>query len=91
MAERVYRSGMKTTLSIKVTENEKLRLKRAANARNKTPSDLMREALELILNDPDLVKRESCFELAEDLIPYGTCDLPADLSTNKDHLKGLGG
>ncbi|MDG2169015.1 MAG: ribbon-helix-helix domain-containing protein [Opitutales bacterium] len=81
---------MKTTLSIKVTENEKLRLKRAANARNKTPSDLMREALEMILNDPDIVHRESCFEVAEDLLPYGTSDMPADLSSNKDHLKGFG-
>lgn len=86
----VYRQAMKTTLSIKVTENEKLRLKRAATARNKTPSDLMREALEMILSDPDVVQRESCFELAEDLIPYGTSELPADLSTNKDHLKGFG-
>ncbi len=50
----------------------------------------MREALEMILSDPDVVQRESCFELAEDLIPYGTSELPADLSTNKDHLKGFG-
>ena len=81
---------MKTTLSIKVTEKEKLRLKREARARNKTPSDLVRDALELILNDPDIASRESCFELAEDLLPYKTSGLPEDLSTNKGHLKGFG-
>ena len=81
---------MKSTLSIKVTGKEKLQLKRAAEERNKTPSDLMREALELILGDPQITSRESCFAVAEDLLPFNTKEFPKDLSTNKKHMSGFG-
>lgn len=81
---------MKSTLSIKVTEKEKLRLKRVAAKRNKTPSDLMREALELIIRDPEVASKESCFAVAEDLFRYQAKQLPPDLSTNKEHLAGFG-
>jgi predicted transcriptional regulator len=82
---------MKFSLSIKVTEKEKLRIKQVAKERNKTPSDLMREALDLVLSDPELTSQESCYTVAEDLFNYSTKSLPADLASNKEHLRGFGG
>ena len=81
---------MKTTLSIKVSDQEKLKLKRVAKSRQKTPSDLMREALDLILSNPELASKDSCYAVAEDLFLYRSKNLPSDLSTGKDHLKGFG-
>ena len=81
---------MKTTLSIKVNDQEKLKLKRVAKSRQKTLSDLMREALDLILSDPELASKESCYAMAEDLFQYQSRNLPSDLSSRKDHLKGFG-
>lgn len=81
---------MKTTLSIKVSQQEKLKLKRVAKSRQKTPSDLMREALDLILSNPELANEESCYAVAEDLFQYRSGNLPSDLSFRKDHLKGFG-
>ena len=81
---------MKTTLSIKVSDQEKLKLKRVAKSRRKTPSDLMREALDLILRDPKLASEESCYAVAEDLFQYRSGNLPSDLSSDKGRLKGFG-
>lgn len=81
---------MKTTLSIKVSVQEKLKLKRVAAKRQMTISDLMREALELILANPEIAKKESCYTVAEDLFQYQSGNLPSDLSSNKDYLKGFG-
>ncbi len=81
---------MKTTLSIKVSDQEKLKLKRVAESRHKTPSDLMREALDLILSNPEVANEESCYAVAEDLFQYRSGNLPSDLSSGQDHLKGFG-
>lgn len=50
----------------------------------------MREALELILSDPEVAAKESCFAVSEDLLPYDTGKLPRDLSTNKKYMSGFG-
>ena len=81
---------MKTTLSIKVSHQENLRLRRIAKIRQTTPSDLMREALDLILSNPELDNEESCYAVAEDLFQYRSGNLPSDLSSRKDYLKGFG-
>lgn len=89
MAIMVYRSqAMKETLSIKVPVETKIRLRAVARARRTTPSVLMREALEHVLEGrkakPSLY--EANRDLFEKLGPGG----PEDLSTNPAHMEGLG-
>jgi len=81
---------MQKTLSVKVPENELARLKRIARLRKTTPSKLLRQSLERIIEDAqDLPAANTCFSLSEDLfrdLPSG----PADLSSSKRHLDDFG-
>jgi hypothetical protein len=81
---------MKSTLSIKVTEKEKLRLFRVAKERNLKPSDLLRAALNLIIGEDATKKKQSCFDVCADLIPTEESKLPADLSTGKEPMRSFG-
>jgi len=81
---------MNSTVSIKVTEEEKRRLFRVAKERKLHPSDLLRDALNLIIDEDATKKRQSCFDICADLIPTGESQLPADLSTGKERMRSFG-
>lgn len=78
---------MTVTLSIKIPIEVRKRLEKEARERRTTTSDLMRQALQLILESESSVG--SCYELSEDLFR----DLgagPRDLSTNDKYLEDFG-
>ena len=80
--------GVKETLSIKVSPDTKARLRAAAQARRTTPSVLLREALELVIEGGK--SRPSLYELNCDLLDSLGPGGPEDLSNNPAHLAGFG-
>ncbi len=76
------------TLSIKLPESLMERLDSKAAKRGENRSALIREAIEMIINEENMSQTESCMELARDLA--GSVSGPEDLSFNKDRMKGYG-
>jgi len=79
---------MKETLSIKVSPDTKARLRAAARARKTSPSALLREALEIVIEGGK--SKPSLYELNRDILDSLGPGGPEDLSTNPDHLEGFG-
>ena len=76
------------TLTVKVPEKMDLKLAAVAAKRGESKSNLIRTAIESILNANEAIAPSSCLELAKDLV--GSVEGPSDLSCNKKHLKGYG-
>jgi hypothetical protein len=76
------------TLTVKVPEDLALKLAAAAAKRGESKSDLIRTALESIVNTNEAIIPNSCLDLAKDIV--GSVEGPSDLSHNKKHLKGYG-
>ena len=76
------------TLTVKVPEDLDLKLAAAAAKRGESKSDLIRTALESIVNANEAIIPNSCLDLAKDIV--GSVEGPSDLSHNKIHLKGYG-
>ena len=76
------------TLTVKVPEDLDLKLAAAAAKRGESKSDLIRTALESIVNANEAIIPNSCLELAKDIV--GSVEGPSDLSRNKKYLKGYG-
>jgi predicted DNA-binding protein len=76
-----------TTVSLKVPAVLEQRLARLAKSRGASRSEVIREALERLLNEAS-DHPDSCLALASDLI--GCVEGPADLSHNKKRLEGFG-
>ena len=76
------------TLTVKVPEDLNLKLAAAAAKRGESKSDLIRTALESIVNANEAIIPNSCLDLAKDIV--GSVEGPSDLSHNKKHLKGYG-
>ena len=76
------------TLTVKVSDDLNLKLAAAAAKRGESKSDLIRTALESIVNANEAIITNSCLDLAKDIV--GSVEGPSDLSHNKKHLKGYG-
>jgi Arc/MetJ-type ribon-helix-helix transcriptional regulator len=76
-----------TTVSLKMPERLERRLARLAESRGASRSDVIRDAVERLL-DETADNPGSCLALASDLI--GCVDGSADLSHNKKLLEGFG-
>jgi hypothetical protein len=76
------------TLTVRVPEDLDLKLTAAAAKRGESKSDLIRTALESIVDTNETITPNSCLELAKDIV--GSVEGPSDLSYNKKHLKGYG-
>lgn len=76
------------TVTVKLSDALAARLKAAVKRRGRSQSALLREALEAHLELEDEGLAGTCLELAGDLA--GCLDGPADLSTNRRHLRGYG-
>ena len=88
LAEQDYFCGVKETLSIKVSPDTKARLRDVARARQTTPSALLREALDLVIEGGR--SQPSLYELNRDLLDALGPGGPEDLSCNPAHLAGFG-
>ena len=76
-------------INVRVDDRLKRELETEARERGVRPSDIVREALEEHLRQR--VPKESCLDLALRLGIIGSAKgLPADLSTNPDHMEGFG-
>jgi len=76
------------TLTVKVPEELDLKLAAVAAKRGESKSNLIRTAINSILNASEAVNLNSCLDMAKDLV--GSVEGPSDLSCNKKHLKGYG-
>ena len=76
------------TLSLKLPDELDAKLTSAAQRHFTTKSELIRQALQVYLNDTQKIKPASVLELAGDLV--GSLEGPADLSHNKDYMQGYG-
>jgi len=78
-----------TTLTLKIPEGLAAELTAEARQRHLSKSEIARDALTSYLNSKKPKSKPSCYDLME---PFVGCvkDGPADLSTNKKHLKGFG-
>ena len=76
------------TLTVKVPEKMDLKLAAVAAIRGESKSNLIRTAIESILEANEAIATNSCLEMAKDLV--GSVEGPSDLSCNKNHLKGYG-
>jgi predicted DNA-binding protein len=79
---------MKETLSIKVSPDTKARLQSVARARKTTPSVLLREALDIVIEGTRT--KPSLYELNRDILSSLGPGGAEDLSTNSAHLEGFG-
>jgi predicted DNA-binding protein len=73
------------TLTVKVPEELDLKLAAVAAKRGESKSNLIRTAINSILNASEAVNLNSCLDMAKDLV--GSVEGPSDLSCNKKHLK----
>lgn len=77
------------TVTVKLPATLNARLDRAAKQRGQTKSDVVREAIESLLNGlRETRPARSALDLAGDLV--GSIEGPGDLSTNPKYLEGLG-
>lgn len=76
------------TITFKCPEKLANRLKGVSNDRNIPKSDLIRQALELYLQNGLTSQPSSLYSLSKDLC--GAIDGPSDLSINPAHMDGYG-
>ena len=76
------------TISLKLSEPLHSKLERFAKSRKQTKSDVMREALEQMLNGEVRASQGSFLEAAQRWI--GCAQGPGDLSTNPKYMEGFG-
>jgi hypothetical protein len=76
------------TITLKLPDGLAARVSAAVRRRAMTTSALVREALEHRLGPATDDRPGSCLDLARDL--RGSLEGPADLSSNRAHLKGYG-
>jgi len=76
------------TISLKLSDRLHAKLQRLAKSRKQTKSDVVREALERMLDGQESSKPVSALDLAGDLV--GSCQGPGDLSTNPKYMEGFG-
>jgi predicted DNA-binding protein len=83
-------SDMKSSrITIRVPKALGDRLQHRSRAKGKTPSEIVRVALETYLGNGDAVP--SAFEVAQSAGLIGcVTDTPKDLSTNRRHFDGFG-
>ncbi len=76
------------SLSLKLPESLSVKLKRAAQVRGQSKSELVRAALEQFLNGAQAVTPGSALEAA---LPWiGCVEGPGDLATNPKYMAGFG-
>jgi metal-responsive CopG/Arc/MetJ family transcriptional regulator len=76
-------------ITVRVSKQLSARLQDESRARGKTPSDLLRVALQAYLGR--VRKSQSAYELAKEAGLIGLVRrAPKDLSTNRRHFKGFG-
>ena len=78
----------KKTVTLKVTEDFDALLRDAAYEREISASELVREAVAEYISRPVQARFGSFLAQAGDII--GSVEGPADLSTNKEYMKGFG-
>jgi hypothetical protein len=76
------------TISLKLPDGLHAKLERLARSRKQTKSDILRQALEQVLNGSRPPRPVSALDLAGDLA--GCLEGPGDLSTNPRYLEGYG-
>ncbi len=76
------------TISLKLSESLDAKLNRLVKARKQTKSEIVREAIELMLNGGEPKRPVTMAELAGDLL--GSAEGPGDLSTNPKYMEGYG-
>ena len=76
------------TLSVKIDESLLEKLNLTARKRGENRSDILREAIESIIEVEDRIGKGSCLDLAKDLA--GTVPGPKDLSFNKKRMEAYG-
>jgi len=76
------------TLSLKLSHSLATKLSALAKEQKKTPSLLVKEAIEAYVARVNGKGEVSCGELAGDLL--GSLEGPGDLSFNKKHMDGFG-
>ena len=76
------------TISLKLPEALDAKLARLAKARKQTKSEVVREAIESMLNGGQPKRPVTMAELAGDLL--GCLEGPGDLSTNPKYMEGYG-
>jgi len=76
------------TLSVKIDESLLEKLNLTARKRGETRSDILRAAIESIIEGDDQIGKGSCLDLAKDLA--GTISGPKDLSFNKKRMEDYG-
>ncbi|ELS00209.1 hypothetical protein [Gloeocapsa sp. PCC 73106] len=76
-------------ITISINEQEQLLLSSLSRRKNKTESEIVREALGEYLKET--MAEQNCYDLAVELGVIGvSAGQPSDLSTNKDYLNGFG-
>ena len=76
------------TLSVKIDESLLEKLNLTARKRGETRSDILREAIESIIEGEGQIGKGSCLDLAKDLA--GNMSGPKDLSFNKKRMEDYG-
>ena len=76
------------SLSMRLPEALDAKLSALAKKRGEPKSEVAREAIEVFVNGNGVRSELSCHDLAKDLA--GCAAGPADLATNKKHLRGYG-
>ena len=76
-------------INVRVEERLKQQLEAEAREKGVSPSDIVRQALEEHMRQQ--TPRQNCRDLAERIGLIGSAKgLPADLSTNPEHMEGFG-
>lgn len=76
-------------ITIRISEQEQLLLSGLSQRKNKTESEIVREALRKYLKEA--MTEQNCYDLAMELGIIGVASgQPSDLSTNKDYFNGFG-
>jgi metal-responsive CopG/Arc/MetJ family transcriptional regulator len=77
------------TISLKLPEQLLVKLEHAAMQQGLSKSEVVRAALERVLNGRHKAKQPpSALDLAGDIV--GSCKGPGDLSTNPKYMEGFG-
>lgn len=76
------------TISLKLPDNLDTQLATLAKKVRKSKSAVVREAIEVYLDQPQQRSDNSCADRARDLA--GCLEGPSDLSSSKQHLRGYG-
>lgn len=76
------------TLTVKLPPPLEARLDALVRRRKQPKSELVREAIERLVDEREVSGKGSVFDLVKDLKGIGTG--PRDLSTNPKHMRGYG-